>query len=197
MRRQNGTRYTSGSSVLTAWRDYLGECGELGVDIEKDSVLFPNNLYDAHTNTSSRIKIKTDASLNIKIAKRLKDLRKYTFEHSGFLLRPVKDSIELFQEGKALHHCVGGYAGRYAAGTTNIFVIRKSSEPDTPFYTMEVIIEKNVAQITQCYGFKHCNPTPEVKAFVEAFTTNKLLTKKRTRIDVTGIRNGNRQEAVV
>ncbi|MDO3680409.1 PcfJ domain-containing protein [Paenibacillus ehimensis] len=172
--------YNSGQNVFTDYRDYLNECKELGMDLSQEHVLFPNNLHSAHQKTMRKVKIKADAALNAKIAARLKDLERYRFEHSGLILRPAASSIELFDEGKALNHCVGGYADRYAKGETDLFVIRRVEQPDQPFYTMEV---RN-GNVVQCRGQKNCVPTPEVKAFVEMFVSKKLLTKKRTRVGV-------------
>lgn len=175
--------YKKASNVVSDWRDYLGECVKLGMDPKEEQVLYPNDLHRAHLNTTRKVKLKEDATLNIKIAERLKDLEKYIFEQGDFIIRPAVSSIELFEEGKALRHCVGGYADRYAKGDTIIFFIRRSNEPEKPFYTLEF---RN-GIIAQCQGFKRCAPTTEVQAFINLFTAKKLLTKKRTRVDVTNI----------
>ncbi|NTU28870.1 PcfJ family protein [Brevibacillus sp. HB1.1] len=185
-------RYSSAGSVVSTWRDYLRECHELEIDTSKESVLFPNNLDAAHKKTIEKVKIKADESLNILIAARLTKLNKLSFEHGDFFIRPAKDSIELFWEGKTLKHCVGGYAKAYAEGKSNIFVIRKLSEPDTPFFTIEVKDNR----ITQAHGLSHRLPTPDVQAFINLFVSKKLLTKKQTRIEVTAI-NQNMQEVAV
>lgn len=166
-------------SDLSTWDDYLNDCEKLNWDITNDSVLFPKNLYTAHQNTIVQIKIKADEKINDKIAKRLKALnKKYYFEYKGLLIRPANDSIELLEEGKALTHCVGGYAQRYADGTTNILFIRKLSEPDKPYYTMEVFGN----DIRQTRGLRNCAPTQEVKEFIEAFCKAKLNKKPRVKI---------------
>lgn len=183
--------YYDASRVFGDWKDYLAECSELGMDMNQEGVLFPNDLHDAHQKTSAKVKYKRDEALNVKIINRAKELeKKFRFEQNGFILRPATSNPELFREGKELHHCVGGYAQRYAEGASDIFVIRKIEEPDKPFYTMEV----RKGSIEQCRGIKNCNMTAEVKAFVDLFIEKKLLTKKRTRVDVTGI---NRQEVAV
>ncbi|AOZ91587.1 PcfJ domain-containing protein [Paenibacillus crassostreae] len=174
----------SATTMLSDWKDYIGECLELGLDLRNESNLFPNNLHEAHQKTSSKIKFKKDEALNTKIMNRAKSLGKYRFEYNGLTLRPIATNAELFQEGKELQHCVGGYSQRYAEAKTDIFVIRKVEEPDKPFYTIEI----NNGKIQQCRGLKNCNMTPEVKTFVDRFVEKKLLTKKRSRVDVTGIR---------
>jgi hypothetical protein len=189
-----GNHYRSGSSVLTAWCDYIKDCNHLGIELDKDHIFLPNDLHAAHQNTIRKVKIKADRSLNMKIVTRLKDLEKYRFEHAGFILRPAKSSNELFTEGKVLSHCVGGYAKKYAEGTTDLFVLRKAEDPETPFYTMEV----REGKIIQTYGMKNCLPTDEVDAFIKAFVTSKLPKKKRKNKAKTKITQpDNRQEVAV
>lgn len=157
--------------ITSTWNDYIKDCLKLNMDLSKDQVLFPKDIYIAHQNTIKQIKIKEDKQLNVAIAKRIKTLNKYSFESSGFIIRPAKDSLELIEEGKALSHCVGGYAKRYAKGETNIFVIRKVSELDKPFYT----IEFRDNSIIQVRGKNNCAPTKEVADFVENFKEKKLI----------------------
>jgi DNA-directed RNA polymerase subunit RPC12/RpoP len=168
----------SAFTLVRDWQDYLKECHELGMDTRQESVLFPNSLHDAHQKTIKKIKFKRDEELNTKIILRAKELdQQYRFEYNGLMIRPAASIQELFQEGKALQHCVGGYAQRYAEGHIELFVIRRIGEPDKPFYTMEVCIGK----VMQCRGFKNCSMTDEVKAFVELFKAEKLE-KKRARV---------------
>jgi hypothetical protein len=161
--------------VLQMWRDYIKDCNRLGMDLNQESILFPSNLHRAHQNTIKQVKIKEDAEITRKIQLRKKFLEGYCFEYAGLIIRPAADSKELIEEGKALHHCVGTYANRYAKGETNLFVIRRVSEPDKPFYTME--IKDN--NIQQTRGLKNCAPTKEVQAFIEVFTTERLIPKPK------------------
>lgn len=177
LRRKSKKHYVTSTSVITAWRDYIKDCKELGMDVEKESVLFPNDLYEAHQKTIRQVKIKADETLNFKIAKRVIELEKFIFEYNGFILRPAHSSIELFDEGKALEHCVGRYAQRYAEGNTNLFVLRKADEPAIPFFTVEVINQ----EVIQVRGKSNCNPSEDVKAFMEAFKAEKLSKKSRKK----------------
>lgn len=172
--------------VLSDWRDYRGQCETLRMSLKEERYLFPNDLYEAHMKLTKRIKLKTDKMVNKKILARLPKLQKFCFEWDGLLIRPAASSIELFEEGKALNHCVGQYASDYARGETDLFFIRKIDQPDKPFYTMEV----QKGKVVQCRCFKNKGMTPEVRAFVDQFIAKKLLTKKRTRVDITGIEQG-------
>ncbi|MFD1674111.1 PcfJ domain-containing protein [Alicyclobacillus fodiniaquatilis] len=169
----------SAKTILTDWIDYIRECNELGMNLKMSHVLYPTSLHKAHANTMKKIKIKQDASLNVLIADRFESLKKYIFTDGTFLIRPAKDSIELFEEGKALNHCVGGYAVDYAEGTKDLFVVRMVDSPETPFCTVEVIEHK----IRQARLKDNHLPTDDIIAFLERFTSNKLKTKSNRRKD--------------
>lgn len=173
--RRSDHQYRDAHNVLSAWVDYCGECRVLGMDLTHDHVRFPNNLYTTHQKTTVKIKIKADESLNKKIAERFKKLQSYTFEFDGLFIRPAVDTIELFNEGKTLHHCVGSYSKNYASGQSDLFVVRRVEEPDTSYYTVEVIDK----QIRQAYGMNNTRPTPEVQLFLDTFVAERLTKKKR------------------
>ena len=144
-------RYTSVTTVLGEWRDYLNECDELGINTKQEHVLFPNNLQSAHDKTMRKIKLKRDERLNEIIVKRVMELEQYILENEQFLIRPAKDSMELFMEGRLLQHCVGGYADRYAKGGTEIYFVRMVNAPEDPFVTVEVVNGK----LVQARGLKN------------------------------------------
>jgi hypothetical protein len=43
-------------------------------------------------------------------------------------IAPVTSAIDLLHEGRAMHHCVGGYAGRVRAGEVYIYSVRRDGE---------------------------------------------------------------------
>lgn len=165
--------------VITTWTDYLNECEELGIDITQVKTLLPNNLHKAHQKTSRSIKLKRDEIVNQKIEKLQPILKQYHFEAQDFLIRPAISTEELFEEGKKLVHCVGGYANRYAEGMIAILFIRKKQEPDEPFYTVELDLQTK--KITQCAGYDNKQATEEVKSFIEMFKLARLTKKQKER----------------
>jgi hypothetical protein len=80
------------------------------------------------------------------------------YEDENYLIRLPVDGDEIQQEGLTLHHCVGGYVYNHESGATTIMFLRKKSEPDKPFYTIEVeigVVDGKVAglRIRQIHGF--------------------------------------------
>lgn len=80
------------------------------------------------------------------------------FEDKDYLIRLPVDKNEIVKEGMELHHCVGSYTERHETGDATIMLLRKKSEPDKPFYTIEVGIEVltdtiSKLRIHQIHGF--------------------------------------------
>ena len=86
-----------------------------------------------------------------------RNLSPLCWEKDGLLIRPVKTWRELVDEGAKLDHCVGSYAQDVKTGKTHIFFIRKTEEPDTPYYTLNLTPEGN---FVQCHGYKNDRYTP-------------------------------------
>lgn len=166
--------FTLKTAILTTWKDYLVDCKTLEMNLKDEHVLFPKSLYKAHQNTIKQVIVQADESLSVKMKARLKSLEKYSFEYNGLIIRAARNSHELIAEGKALSHCVGTYAKKHASGETTIFLIRKASEPDTPYYTIE--IRKNI--IVQVHGKNNRSPDDNVAEFIKEFTSEKLTKKK-------------------
>jgi len=169
-------RYSSITSVLTEWRDYLRMCADLGMDLQQTHVHFPLNLHLVHDKTMRKVKLKRDEDTNRKILERISHLEQYSLENGQFLIRPAKSSLELFDEGKALNHCVGSYSDRYAEGKIDLFVLRKVSEPTTPLCTVEVVD----GVIQQARGLGNSKPGEEEQAFLQLFAKDLRPTKKRS-----------------
>ena len=94
----------------------------------------------------------------------------FTIKGKGLILVVPSSGDEIRAEGTALHHCVGGYVERVAKGETNIFFVRKTDEPDKPYFTLEW----NHNHVVQCRGAYNCGMPPEVKAFVNVFEKKML-----------------------
>lgn len=74
----------------------------------------------------------------------------YEYEDRDYIIRLPKDCAEIVSEGSVQHICIGGYTSDHSFGYTNLFFLRKKSEPDAPFYAIEMNNEKHIRQI---HGF--------------------------------------------
>lgn len=163
-------------------RDYWHMAHGLHQDLTDSLVCWPRNLKNAHDQVMAEQKAREDAVLNEMFMERGKELEYLSFKRDGLLIRPCQNETELIREGNELHHCVATYAKRHAEGKTAILFIRKVTEPNTPFFTLE--FDEKTKTVRQNRGLRNCNRTPEVTAFEAAWLNHICSTrpKERTKI---------------
>lgn len=137
------------------YSDYIGECEVLRYPLSDEAVLFPKDLREKHSETSALCRYKASPESIEKSRKRAEKLKAEgaEYRHGRLMVRVPRDSNEIIAEGAKLSHCVGWYADRHAKSETTILFIRKRSDPDTPFFTLEMDM-KNLS-VKQCYGYKN------------------------------------------
>ena len=156
--------------VVRLYRDYLDAAEHCGLDLENPVIQMPRDLSEKHDEVTAAWaaiqdarRAAEDAERNKKLRKQREKLRaerekKYNFCTGDWLIRMPKNENEIVAEGKALKHCVGGYAGRHIDGTTTILFLRRADKPDVPLATIE--IQGN--RIMQVHGYRNeLEPCPE------------------------------------
>lgn len=157
------------------WLDYISWCTTLKYNLEDMYVLLPPDFGKAH----DRVMKEYQAFKDEQERKRQEEMEKLIKEAlaaagelpammmkaKGLMLVLPKSGDEIKKEGRVLHHCVGTYVERVAKGETMILFVRKESEPDVPYFTMEY----RDGKVIQCRGKNNCAMTKEVQAFVKAF----------------------------
>lgn len=178
---KRGQSYWMGRDFDTphTYRDYLKDCVSLHLDLDDKAVLFPHDLNAAHARTISMVKHQADEIQRELFAKEARRLQWMAWEHDGLLIRPPADGAELIAEGEYLHHCVGGYADRMANGKTTILLIRRVEDPDTPFYTLE-LLDGKVQQCRTDHNGDYRQDKP-VSDFVDAWVKNVANKRKKKK----------------
>ena len=166
-----GRRLKSYQAVLSEYRDYLEIQAKLNYATIGKSILFPYDLTISHDKVAAQLKTKHNkvTRRNFKLAyQRISRVPGYT--RNGLTIVLPSSLDDLTTEGRALHHCVGGYADRVANRECIIVFVRRCDEPDIPFYTAEI----RDGLIVQLRGLQNCEPTPEVQAFADAWEQTVL-----------------------
>lgn len=78
---------------------------------------------------------------------------KFSWTDGEYSIVIPESPAEIVEEGKYLHHCVGGYVNNVANGYTNILFLRKNEFPHIPYYTIEV---DNHNEVKQIHGMCNC-----------------------------------------
>lgn len=136
--------------VFEEYKDYLESAYLLGACMEHSRVLFPEDLPSAHDRATARLlERQSPAAAEKAAAKGAERMKKYSFELDGLRIVFPLTAASIRKEGKALHHCVGGYAERHIKGVLTILFLRKTSAPNTPYVT----IEMDGNRIMQIHGY--------------------------------------------
>lgn len=171
------------------WLDYIAAAEFCEYDLSVHNVVFPKRLKKAHdeaVNNKNRIifereamsfeeKIKSDkAALKNKdnpYAKRCKKLQEmYEFDNGDYCIVIPTGMQEIILEGKALCHCVGGYASRHIDGKTTILFLRSSEDVKTPLATIE--INDKTKTVHQAHGYENRCLNASEQAFLDKWLKN-------------------------
>lgn len=135
-----------------------------GFDILRDpALMWPDRLKRDHDRLAARQKKEANRKLDAEILAQAEKLERFSVTLDGISIRPARSAGELEAEGKCLHHCVGSYAERVAAGETFIFFIRREEEQDMSWYTLN--LDKDLKTVIQNRGNRNCDRTPEIEEF--------------------------------
>lgn len=146
--------YKSARDTIQLWVDYIDAAEVIGYDLKNPIMLMPKQIKRKHDQA-------TEAALPVRAARRAEQLsekekvrreeltKKYAFETEKYLIRAPIDATEIAEEGKALKHCVGGYADRHISGKLAILFLRDVKEPHKPLVT----IEMNGTRMVQIHGY--------------------------------------------
>lgn len=165
---------------LRIWRDYLDMAQTLEYDLSRRDVTMPKLLMQRHDDAAATIKIKHEEKAQASYKVRYSNLKKlYEFELDGMCIVVPESAQDIINEGKVLHHCVGGYAARHVSGKVDILFLRRTRKPNTPFVTIEMIPRKSVsdpATLVQIHGYEneryslgHYGPEEKYGWFVDAW----------------------------
>lgn len=190
----NVLHYLINNATLWGWRgstyfDYLRMRSRLKNDIDlsafperpKDANLqHIQSLHDQLMTIHNRIQIfKRKEEVKQKTTRYLEKYynlaKEFEFSNDKYSIIACKDLLDLKLEGCELNHCVGSYIDSVADGNEYILFLRKVSEIDKPFFTIDIMPNKKVRQI---HGKNNCNITDDIKPFIKKWA-------KKLKLDIT------------
>ena len=178
---QRMSRYLADNQINTRdYSDYLDQCKQLRYNTKDTAICFPHNFEAMHERLSATIEYQHDKAIKAEFAKHIEEHKQLEFSGNDLMIVQPKQMADIAYEGKVLHHCVGGYAERHAKGALSIMFIRKKSEPDKPYYTMEVSSDGKIVQVR---GKRNIAPDKDVDALIKDYETylDKIFSDKRRK----------------
>ena len=142
--------------VFQVYKDYIEMAWQMGMCMEHGKVLWPDDLRKAHDELIKPFEAKQEEILSALPMEKgtvngAARREKYEFELDGLQIRFPLTASAIVYEGKALSHCVGGYAERHVKGVLTILFLRRSSLPNKPYVT----IEMDGNRIIQVHGYNN------------------------------------------
>lgn len=134
---------------------YINLAREMGENVEDPEVQFPDNFIEAEKELMKRKGVKLKAEEEEKERMYAESIsmraRRYEFAYNGMMIIMPRTMMEIINEGKALRHCVAGYAERHMKNILTILFLRRESDPETPLVT----IEMNGKAMVQIHGYRN------------------------------------------
>ena len=142
--------------ALITWRDYVNMADQLGMNTALDQILKPKDVKKAHDEliilkqkegmqkTAREIEKKWP-----KVNKQLQKLKKFEFAKGEYCIVAPENIFDIVKEGTILRHCVHTcdyYFDRISRDESYLFFLRQKSQPDIPWYTLEVEPNGNIRQ---------------------------------------------------
>ena len=130
--------------AISDWRDYLKAAKTIEVDLTDNKARYPSSLKREHDRAVAKQKLVLDAKKDEFFQVETERYGKlYSYKTDDYMIIPPRNMKDLFEEGRKLNHCVGSYSDRIIAGETCIMFIRKMSEPQKPYFTIEISQRNN------------------------------------------------------
>ena len=127
------------------------------------------------------------ADLNSKYKEFVSKLEQYEYSEDKYCIIRPQVVQELDIEGNVLHHCVGSYKHNVAEGKEIILFLRKTDDPKTPFYTIDLDTDGYIRQIHTRYNgdIKDDPEKDDLKAFLNNWANAKssLVNKKSIKLN--------------
>ena len=157
--RQMSKEHMSSHNVINTWADYLSMAKGLRMNTDNELVYRVRDLRKRH-NELVQICQKQGKNIIIQVGRILEEYPhideicqslkgKYEYGNEQYMIIAPSGVEEIILEGRALTHCVSNsdrYWERIENRESYILFLRKSSEPEKPYYTLEIEPDGTIRQ---------------------------------------------------
>ena len=146
--------------ALTTWQDYLAMAERLHYDTSDEIVYRVRKLRQRHDELVLQSEAGSLEEQASKMAAKYPHVNaicvelqeKYAYSDDDYTVLAPQDIFEIIKEGRMLHHCVGNdgagerYYDRMERRESFIMFLRRTEEPNDPYYTLEIEPDGTVRQ---------------------------------------------------
>lgn len=135
--------------ILNTWKDYLAMAKSLGIDTNLEIIYKPRNLKQKHDEMVKQCHEGKDIAVTAgEIMEKFPNVSfvlasikgKYEYADKDYIIVQPNNIADILIESRTLQHCGDNvrYFDRIARRESYIMFLRKTSEPDKPYYTLEI-----------------------------------------------------------
>lgn len=157
LRRQIADSRMDCEQVLTTWQDYLSMAKKLKMDVNDPIIYRVKLLRRRHDELVVRCQQKDHKRQAAPIRKKFPNVdqicrslkKKYEYADETYAVIAPNGIVDILLEGAMLCHCIGSsehYWDRIQRHETYILFLRKVSDPEMPYYTLEIEPDGTVRQ---------------------------------------------------
>ena len=168
---QRQKQYFDGScrQALTTWQDYLAMAERLHYDTSDEIVYRVRKLRQRHDELVLQSEAGSLEEQAEKMAAKYPHVdaicmelqKKYAYTDEEYTVIAPQNIFEIIKEGRMLHHCVGNdgagerYYDRMERRESFIMFLRRTEEPEDPYYTLEIEPDGTVRQKRTLFDRQH------------------------------------------
>lgn len=168
---QRQKQYFDGScrQALTTWQDYLAMAERLHYDTSDEIVYRVHKLRQRHDELVLQGEAGSLEEQAEKMAAKYPHVdaicmelqNKYAYTDEEYTVIAPQNIFEIIKEGRMLHHCVGNdgagerYYDRMERRESFILFLRRTDEPNDPYYTLEIEPDGTVRQKRTLFDRQH------------------------------------------
>lgn len=142
---------------------------------ERKKYILPGNIENAHNKVMAEAKISKNRHLERLLnAVYERYHKKFEKSYGKYLIIMPRSIRDFAKEGTTLNHCVysnGHYTEYHSRRKELTMFIRKSEEPDKPYFTFTL---NDDWSYRECYGKEHAVPTKEIRSLIKRFINETI-----------------------
>lgn len=156
----SASRFVKIHEVSSSMADYVKMATDMNVPYEK----YPPILNKIHQIFVENYKSLSDGSVSKDFEEVVSKWDCYEVSNAKYQIVAPKEVKDIVFEGNYLHHCVSSYASHIAYDGSIVLFVRKNTQKETPFVTIEISKNKtlNIYQLVQAKGMFHEDPEKEI-----------------------------------
>ena len=113
-------------------------CNVLKYNLKNKKTLLPDDLIKEHNKVFNQYELVTNPTIEENIIKVSKVLEINKYEDDNYVIYPAPSLDSMIEESYNQNNCLKAYCDKYSKGETNIYFMRKKSNIDKSFVTIEV-----------------------------------------------------------